>query len=271
MRLFLLLVLLLGMRSSYAQSGCPFGSRCYQPGEELHYHVYYQLGPIWVPAGEVTFSVHRTSFFDRPAFLFKSQGRSFSGYDWVFKVRDRFETLVDSATQVPLHYVRDTKEGGNITFNDVYFNHRKYVVTSSLKHNKEPLKRDTLNFTSCARDVLSMIYAARTIDFEKYAPNSTIPITIFLDGQLFPRQFIRYLGKSILVTKLGTFRCLQFQPRLIAGTIFKEGDEMRVWVTDDENRIPLLVETPILVGSIQTKIHGIKGNLFPLNARISKP
>ncbi len=271
MRQGLLVFWFLSMGSAFAQSGCPFGIIRYQPGEELQYQVYYQLGPIWVPAGEVTFSVHRASFLDRPAFRFKSQGRSLAGYDWIFKVRDRFETLVDSATQVPLHYVRDTKEGSNVTFNDVYFNHRKYVVTSTLKHNKEPLKRDTLGFTTCTRDVLSMIYAARTIDFEKYAPNTMIPITLFLDGQLFPRQFIRYLGKSTLVTKLGTFRCLQFQPRLIAGTIFKEGDEMRVWVTDDENRIPILVETPILVGSIQTKINAIKGNLFPLNARISKP
>lgn len=267
----ILLLLLLGVGSIYAQTGCPYGSIRYQPGEELNYHVYYQLGPIWVPAGEATFSIHRTSFLDRPAFRFKSQGRSYSGYDWIFKVRDRFETLVDSATQVPLHYVRDTKEGGNVTFNDVYFNHRKYVVTSTLKHNSEPLKRDTLVFSACTRDVLSMIYAARTIDFEKFPPNSTIPITLFLDGQLFPRQFIRYLGKATLVTKLGTFRCLQFQPRLIAGTIFKEGDEMRVWVTDDENRIPILVETPILVGSIQTKINSIKGNRFPLHARISNP
>jgi len=52
--------------------------------------------------------------------------------------------------------------------------------------------------------------------------------------------------------------------------IFKEGDEMTVWVSDDKNRIPLLVETPILVGSIKAKVQSIKNNKYPLTSLIKK-
>jgi hypothetical protein len=78
------------------------------------------------------------------------------------------------------------------------------------------------------------------------------------------------LGKEVIKTELGEYNCIKFKPALIPGTIFKAGDEMIVWVSDDKNRIPLLVETPILVGSIKAKVQVIKNNKYPLSSLIKK-
>lgn len=244
---------------------CNTSNNCFKSGEELYYEVYYNLGPIWVAAGDVTFKVEPISFQTKKCYRFTGVGQSFKNYDWVFKVRDKFESIVDSDSFRPLKYLRDTKEGGNITFNLNYFNNIKNKAYTFYKNNSKELVKDTVDIHPCTYDVMSMIYFARTIDYSTHKPNDIIPISVFLDAKTFNEQYIRYLGKSVLKTELGTFNCIKFSPKLIAGTIFKEGDEMVVWVTDDRNKIPLLVETPIVVGSIKTKIKRISGERYKLS------
>ncbi len=244
---------------------CKTSNTSFKNNEELYYEVYYHLGPIWVAAGDVTFKTEVTKFQNQDCYKFTGNGQSFKSYDWIFKVRDKFESLVDTISFKPLKYLRDTREGGNTTYNLNYFNHNKNLAYTFFKNSKTSLVKDTVHINDCTYDVMSMIYYARTIDYNNCKPNELIPISIFLDAKTYNKQYIRYLGKATLKTSLGTFNCIKFSPKLIAGTIFKEGDEMIVWVTDDKNKIPLLVETPIIVGSIQTKIKSIKGERSKLN------
>jgi hypothetical protein len=75
-----------------------------------------------------------------------------------------------------------------------------------------------------------------------------------LDGEVFP-SYVRYLGKETIKSDLlGQVRCIKFRPKLIEGTLFKGGEEMVVWVTDDDNRMPVYVQTPILVGTIKVSL-----------------
>lgn len=108
------------------------------------------------------------------------------------------------------------------------------------------------------QDVLSAIYYARNIDFSKYKAGDKIPFSIFIDDQVFP-IYIRYVGKEKLHTKYGDYQTIKFKPLLIDGTIFTGGENMTVWVTDDLNKLPVLIETPILVGSIKVYLKRYEG------------
>lgn len=265
MKKLLLILSFIALHAHAQKNACNTINNCFKSGEKLYYEVYYNLGPIWVAAGDVTFKVEASNFQNKKSYRFTGAGQSFKSYDWVFKVRDKFESIVDSESFRPLKYVRDTKEGGNATFNLNYFNNTKNLAYTFYKNNSKELVKDTVPIQPCTYDVMSMIYFARTIDYSSHKPNDIIPISVFLDAKTFNEQHIRYLGKAVLKTELGTFNCIKFSPKLIAGTIFKEGDEMVVWVTDDKNKIPLLVETPIVVGSIKTKIKRISGERYKLS------
>ena len=52
-------------------------------------------------------------------------------------------------------------------------------------------------------------------------------------------------------TKKGTFKCLKFRPMLQEGRVFKDNEDMTVWVSDDKNHLPVRVQTEVLVGSIK--------------------
>ena len=69
---------------------------------------------------------------------------------------------------------------------------------------------------------------------------------------------------------MGKFICLKFQPQLVAGTIFKEDANMTIYVTDDKNKIPLVIESEVLVGSIKASIRDWSGIRNKLTSKIKK-
>jgi hypothetical protein len=212
---------------------------------------------IWANAGEAKFSVKAEDFRDKPSLHFIGEGTTYKSYDWFFKVRDKFESWVDSASLKPFRYIRKTSEGSTHTYNDNYFNfQRKEAVCYRILGEK--IQKDTIPLPACTFDVLTMIYYARCIDYSKYQPDTKIPIILYLDGQIYDKLYIRYMGKEKIKTDLGEMSCIKFKPLLIAGTIFSGGEEMTVWVTDDEKKIPVYIKTPIIVGDIQAKIKTIK-------------
>jgi hypothetical protein len=130
-------------------------------------------------------------------------------------------------------------------------------VTFNPQSNTAVSKEGTFAVPNCIQDVLSSIYYARNIDFNKYKPGDKIPFSMFLDNEVY-NLYIRYLGKEEIKTKYGKFRAIKFKPLLIKGTIFEGGEKMQVWVSDDPNHIPLRVESPITVGSIKVDMMGYK-------------
>jgi hypothetical protein len=76
---------------------------------------------------------------------------------------------------------------------------------------------------------------------------------MFLDDKVY-NLYVRYLGKEQIKTKYGTFNAIKFRPLLIEGTLFKGGEKMTVWVTDDANHLPVRVDSPILVGSVKVDL-----------------
>lgn len=233
--------------------------KSFKAGEILEYDVLYNWGLLWVSAGTVTFSVQQELIKEKSLYHFTGEGNSKKNWDWFFKVRDKFESYNDSTTLRPFKYIRNSNDGGEWVYNDVTFDHKNNKAIGYIKSKKQPaLKIDTMQINYLTFDPISMIYYARTIDFDKFNTGDEIPITIMLDNQIFYRKIV-YLGKEIVITDFGKFRCIKFKPTLIPGTLFKEGDAMTVWVSDDENRIPIKVETPIVVGSVKAYLKKVSG------------
>ncbi len=232
-------------------------------GERVDYDVYYNWGFIWVHAGEVYFQVNSTAHSGKKAYHFISEGTSRPNYDWLYKVRDRYESKVTYDGFKPLWFQRDTYEGGFKVDEEYHYITEENKVAFSLVNSKSALKKDTLDIQPCSYDVLATVYHARTIDFDQYQSGDKIPISVLIDGELHP-LYIRYLGKETIETRdKKKYRCIKFKPLLVEGSIFKGGEDMTVWVTDDKNKIPVLVEAKILVGSIKAYLSKTTGIRHP--------
>lgn len=239
--------------------------KAFQVGEVIEYDVFYSWGLIWVNAGYVKFSVKDEIVNEKTLFHFVGEGTSKHNWDWFYKVRDKYESFNDTTTLHPYKYIRNSNDGGDWVYNDVTFNFKTNTAIGFLKTKKKPnLKVDTLKIVQTTFDPMSMIYYARSLDFANFKPKDEIAISILLDNEVHKRK-ITYLGKETIKTDMGTFKCIKFKPTLIPGTIFKEGDEMTVWVTDDENRVPVKVETPIVIGTVKVFLKSASGLKYKTN------
>ena len=265
----LLLIVTLIAKQPVSGQDCFIENTSFDFGERIDYTIYYHLAGIWVGAGEVYFKVDSAKIGKKNYYHFDSYGTTFSKYDWIYKVRDHYETYNNPADFKPLRFKREVNEGGTHIREDYLFNHKKgEVYTLRQMEEDEPFQKDTVKLKGCSQDVLSMIYYARNIDFSEAEIDDKIPIKIFIDNESYD-SYIRYLGKKKLKVKdVGVFNCIVFSPLLIEGTIFNAGEDMTVWVSDDRNRVPLLIETPILVGSIKARVSKMTGLRHPLESKV---
>jgi len=239
---------------------CNTKNNVVKAGETINFKVYYNLSAIWVGAGEANFTTYATKYKGKDAFHIVGDGRTYSSYDWIFKVRDKYETYLDAETLLPLVFKRDVNEGGYKFTNFVVFDRPT---------NKAYSNKKSFNVSDCIQDVLSAIYYARNIDYNKLKAGTKIPFDLFLDDEIYS-LYIRYHGKEKITTKYGTFNAIKLSPLLIKGTIFEGGEKMTIWVSDDENHIPLRIDSPILVGSIKVDMMGYSNLRYPLKSLIKK-
>ena len=245
---------------THFQDTCAVKNTAFKAGEKIVMTVYYAVAGIYVNAGTATFTNSLETLNNKPVFHIIGEGNSNSSYDVLYKVRDRYETYIDTSTLQPLKFIRDVNEGGYKKYQNVTFN----------KHASTAITNDgVFKVPTCVQDVVSAVFYARNVDFSKLRPNDRIAFDMFLDNEVF-NMYIRYLGKETIKTKYGKFRAIKFKPLLIKGTIFEGGEQMVVWVTDDENRIPVRIESPISVGKVKIDMMSHENLRYPLTALIRR-
>ena len=237
---------------------CGIKNTAFQAGEEISYTVYYNVAGIYIDAGAATFINNIEKINNRPVYHITGDGKTNPSYDWIYKVRDKYETFIDTATLQPLKFLRNVNEGGYKKYENITFNRNANTAITTEGVFKVP---------DCVQDVLSSVYYARNIDFSKYKVNDKIPFSMFLDNEIF-NMYIRYLGKETVKTKYGKFKAIKFKPLLIKGTIFEGGEKMTVWVSDDSNHVPLRIESPIVVGKIKVDMMRYRNLRYPLTSLI---
>lgn len=259
-KLILTLLLLPAYFGTSAQNDfCVSSNTAYKPGEKLVFHAYYNMGFIWIYAGNAVFTVQSTNYNGKPAYYVKGDGRTAPSYEWFFKVRDLYESYIDQHTLLPLKHSRAVNEG-HISFrHDIKFD-RSTNVAQTANGNLYPISQ-------CTQDVISAIYFARNIDYSKYAVGTRIPFEMFLDDKLYS-LYIKYMGKEKVKTKRGTFNAIKIVPLLIEGTMFSGGEGMTVWVSDDKNHLPLRVSSPVVVGSVKADLMSYAGLANPFSSLI---
>jgi hypothetical protein len=258
--LFLVVLLTVGMKplpqQAPATDFCNVRNTSFVVGEQIDFTVYYNVAGIFVNAGNATFTSQLARFNGRPVFHITGVGKTHPSYDWIFKVRDQYETFIDTATMQPLKFIRNVNEGGYKKYENITFNRTANTAITTKGVYKVP---------ACVQDVISAIYYARNIDFDKYKPGDRIPFTMFLDNEVY-NMYIRYLGKETIKTRYGKFSTIKFKPLLLKGSIFEGGEKMTVWVSNDANKIPVRIESPITVGSVKVDMMGYKNLRYPLTS-----
>ncbi|MNE29353.1 hypothetical protein D3C80_1228290 [compost metagenome] len=78
------------------------------------------------------------------------------------------------------------------------------------------------------------------------------------------------MGREVLSTKFGKVNAMIFRPYVQAGRVFKEEESLTVWISDDDNKIPLRIKASLAVGSLKADLEGYKGLKYPFKILVDK-
>lgn len=238
---------------------CGAHNTSFSANEILTYNVFYSVIGLYVNAGTATFTTTLEKLNNKTVYHAVGEGHTNSNYDWIFKVRDKYESYFDTLHLLPVKFIRNVDEGGYKKFENTTFDQKNNVANTVKGVYKIP---------NCVQDVVSAIYFARNINYSRYKVNDKIPFSMFLDDDVY-NLYIRYAGKEVVKTRYGKFNAIKLKPLLLKGTIFEGGEKMTVWISDDPDHIPLRIESPIAIGSVKVDMMGYRNLRYPLSSKIS--
>jgi len=247
----ILMVLAIVTWSAVAQSDSAYGD-----GEYCKYRIHYGF----VTAGYATMKVKSKMMGQTPIFHIIGEGRTTGLSNWFFRVEDDYQTYVDQSTQLPLLFKRKIDEGGFTKDVQINFNHQdlKAVIL-----NKENNVKVTAEITPLTQDLVSAFYYLRNeLDISTIKVGETVDLDMFFDKEGYRFQ-MKFLGRSALKTKFGVVKTLKFRPLVEGGRVFKAKESLTVWVTDDDNKIPVLIKADLAVGSLKASLYDFKGLKHP--------
>ena len=220
----------------------------YSAGENLKFSLYYGI----MDGGEAVISLDKTKSGE---FHAKATAKTVGMVRWFLDMNDVYESYFDEKTCKPSKSIRNIKENSYKSYDEVTFNH-----TNNTLHSK---KYGTVNTPKDIFDIVSSLYLMRRNGFRNMKMNDTLTTEIYFDNELYTFQVI-YKGKEKVTTKMGTFNALKFQPVVEVGRVFRHEDDVRFWVSDDDNLLPLRAEFEVLIGSIKCDLLSCSGVKYPM-------
>jgi hypothetical protein len=218
----------------------PPGRAPFAAGERAVYDVYWDGGPVNLPAGRATVSVTEGQP-DGPRWQFETRAETANWVSTFFEAQDRFTTTTDAAL-LPIEHARAIREGRRAL-------DRTYVYDRDARHVRIGASREAALGAEAlvlplgseyARDAVSALYYVRTLPL---APGTQVSVplneagtSLMLLVAVGEAETIEHGGRQVPVLRL--------EPRIMRRIERRRPVAMTVWLSADEHRVPvrLIVE-----------------------------
>jgi hypothetical protein len=235
----------------------------YDTGEWFKFRIHYGF----VNAGYATLEVKEAVKNNKKVYHAIGKGYTVGMSRFFFKVDDNYESYFDKITNKPYQFVRKIDEGGYTKNQEGFFNQdANTVLVKDYKKKKEA----SFPVTENVQDILSTFYFLRNHpNINKLKVGESVVVDMFFDDEVFKFK-LKFIGKEDIKTKFGTVPSMIFRPYVQSGRVFKEEESLTVWISDDDNKLPLRIKASLAVGSLKADIDGFKGLKNPFVVKVKK-
>lgn len=229
----------------------------YKLGERFKYNLKYGV----IKGAETEIAVTGEDIrHGRPVYHVEFSAKTVSPFDGFFKVDDRYETYIDKEGQYPHYFKQRVREGKYSRDDEVEFFHDKGYAHSHTRNEQFPME-------AYAQDVLSSYFFVRTLKLKSLPNGSTIMMREFSEDKVYPLQ-VKILRRETIETEIGAFKTIVIEPLVQGAGLFKSEGKIVIWMTDDENKIPVKISIKVAVGAITAEISEMQGVRNPMVAKL---
>lgn len=233
----------------------------FQDGEWFQYRIHYGF----FNASMVELELIADTLNKIPVLHAKGYGKTTGLARLFFKVDDRYESYFGQHDGLPRKFIRDIYEGGYTKDIEIRFDHQAQLAKVHDKKNQKksqhPIKENVQDLIS-AFYYLRNFYDTRLLDYGK-----DILLNMFFDEENYLFK-LRFLGRETIDTKFGRINCVKLRPLVQSGRVFSEQESVTLWVSDDENKIPVKIRADLRVGSIDCDLENFKNLRHPFRIKI---
>lgn len=230
----------------------------FNKGEVLEFRCHYGFFNAGVGKVEVSQKLYKIN--DRICYKVKVSGKTTGAFDLFLRIRDTWISYIDTASMFPHKSFRNIEEGRYRLNETVYFDQENHTLEVAEKDEE----RKFYNVPENVQDIISAYYYLRTLDFDKFNIGDTITMNAFLEDEIYIFK-VRYMGKGKVKNKLGKFGAIKLIPVMPENDLFEQGGSIRIWLSDDKNKIPIKIEADMFVGSVELDLKKYKGLRNQLN------
>ena len=219
----------------------------------------FDVGYSFITAGEAVFQVLTAdSVRGRECLRVVFTVNSVPSFSWIYKVEDRYETLLDAKGIFPWRFTQHVREGKYS---------RDFTADFDQVNNTAKTPDGTYPIPPYVHDVVSAFYYVRTMDFSNSRVGEKYVLSNFFKDSTY-QLAVKYLGRQQISVDAGLFRTIIVEPLIKEGGLFKSEGRVLLWLTDDDRKIPVKVSTKVVVGSIDAELREYHGVLEPVNAKV---
>ncbi|HXA02131.1 MAG TPA: DUF3108 domain-containing protein [Cytophagaceae bacterium] len=247
---------------TFREQGNVYDKNVFGCGEKLEFRVHYGF----INAGEATIQIYPQMYKVNNLVCYKAEvsGRSVGAFDLALRIRDEWVTYMDTSTTSPQKFYRDVEEGKYRLKEFVHYDYAKDVATVDREgKNGKDKSRKEYAITKDVQDIVSGFYFLRTINFNKMKVGDTIRTIAFFEDKTYDFR-IRFLGKGIIDTKFGEISAIKLSPIMPDNKLFEGGSSIRMWISDDKNKIPVKIEADMFVGAVEMDLKSYRGLRYPI-------
>ncbi|RKR10522.1 uncharacterized protein DUF3108 [Flavobacterium sp. 90] len=255
MKKLTLIILILTTLAFDTQKEDAFGT-----GEYFKFRIHYGI----INAGYATLEIKDATINNKKVHHAIGKGYTTGMSKLFFKVEDLYESYFDKENGVPYRYVRKIDEGGYTKNQEGFFNQAENrVLVKDYKRNTEK----TIVITDNVQDIVSSFYYLRNHpNIDKLKSGEAITIDMFFDDEITKFK-LKYVGRQDITTKFGTVSTMVFKPLVQTGRVFKEKESLTLWITDDDNKVPIRIKADLAVGSLKADLDEYKGLKNPFKVK----
>lgn len=230
-------------------------------GEKLTFSASYNMSGLLTEIAEVTMETSEVKTSKTTLLKLKCKATTYSKWDGFFKIRDLYESYVNPNTLTPYLYKRDINEGSYYKFMQYKFNHRTKTV-ESIKRKKKKIGgtydvNSTVQIGADTKDIVTTIYHIRNLDIHETNIGDSQSFKVLFDNQE-ETIYVKYLGKETISTRLGKKECYKLAISM-NNSILKGNNANVLWLTADQNKVPVYATFKIAVGNGALSIKSASG------------
>ncbi|QJX46056.1 DUF3108 domain-containing protein [Hymenobacter taeanensis] len=232
-------------------------------GEVLQYKVHYGLINAAEATIELADNIHRVN--ERPCFRATVTGRTTGSFDYFLRIRDTWRSYIDTTSILPQRFFRNIEEKNYRKQETVDFDHIKDMASvESHKRDKNNVKRNTFKIPNNVQDIVSGFYYLRTLNYDQRRVGEVIKVQGFFDEDVYNMDVI-YKGRETVETKAGAIRAIRLVPKMPDNKLFRGENAVSVYLSDDRNKIPVLIQAELVLGAVKVDMYKYQGLRNRLN------